>query len=258
MKLKGKCAVVTGAGRGIGQAIAERFASEGARIVIADIDGTTAQATAEAIQGSGGEATALRTDVGDPEQANAMIAAAVRSYGAVDILVNNAGIAPNRLVLDTSLEEWERVMRTNLTGTFLCCKAAANAMKERDGGRIINIASVSGQRGGVGRGVYGTSKAGIIMLTRIMAVEFAPMNIAVNAIAPGPIRTDMTDHSDGTVKSYMDRIPMGRYGTKEAVAAATLYLACEDSSYTTGITLNVDGGFDAAGIIFPQGDLSEC
>lgn len=249
--------MVTGAGRGIGQAIAERFASEGARIVIADIDGTTAQAAAEGIQGAGGEATAVRTDVGDPEQANAMIAAAMRSYGAVDILVNNAGVAPNRLVLDTSLEEWERVMRTNLTGTFLCCKAAANAMKDGDGGHIVNIASISGQRGGVGRGVYGTSKAGIIMLTRIMAVEFAPMNIAVNAIAPGPIRTDMTDHSDGTVKSYMDRIPMGRYGSKDAVAAAALYLACEDSSYTTGITLNVDGGFDAAGIIFPQDELSE-
>lgn len=256
MKLKDKCAVVTGAGRGIGGAIAELFASEGARVVVADIDGTAAQAATEAIQGAGGEATAVRTDVGDPEQANALVAAAVRTYGTVDVLVNNAGIAPNRLVLDTSLEEWERVIRTNLTGTFLCSKVAANVMKDGDGGRIVNIASVSGQRGGVGRGAYGTSKAGIIMLTRIMAVEFAPMNIAVNAIAPGPIRTDMTDHSEGTVKSYMDRIPMGRYGSKESVAKAALYLSCDDSPYTTGITLNVDGGFDAAGIIFAQDELS--
>ena len=256
MKLKGKVAIVTGAGRGIGQSIAERFAREGAHIVAADIDGNSAQSTAEALQESGAQAAAVRTDVGDPEQANLMVATAIKTFGGVDILVNNAGIAPNRLVLDTSLEEWERVMRTNLTGTFLCCKSAANAMKEADGGRIVNIASISGQRGGVGRGVYGTSKAGIIMLTRIMAVEFAPMNIAVNAIAPGPIRTDMTDHSDGTVKSYLDRIPMGSYGSKEAVAAAALYLASDESSYTTGITLNVDGGFDAAGIIFSQDELS--
>ncbi len=256
MKLKGKVAVVTGAGRGIGRSIAERFAQEGAHIVVADIDGGSAESTAEALRGSGAQAAAVRTDVGNPEQANAMVAVAVKSFGGVDILVNNAGIAPNRLVLDTSLEEWERVLRTNLTGTFLCCKAAVNAMKEGDGGSIVNIASISGQRGGVGRGVYGTSKAGIIMLTRIMAVEFAPMNIMVNAIAPGPIRTDMTDHSEGTVKGYLDRIPMGRYGSKEAVAAAALYLASDESPYTTGITLNVDGGFDAAGIIFPQDELS--
>ncbi len=253
--LKGKCALITGGGRGIGRAIAERLAADGAAVVIVDFNGTTASETARALSESGARAASLCADVANPEAAAEATALAVGTFDGLDILVNNAGIAPNRRVLDTTLEEWERVLRVNLTGTFLFSKAAAPAMADRGGGKIVNIASVSGQRGGVGRGAYGTSKAGILMLTRIMAVEFASLNIAVNAIAPGPIQTGITDHSEGTVAGYLDRIPMRRYGTTDAVAAAAAYLVSEDCSYTTGTTLNVDGGFDAAGLIFSQDEL---
>jgi 3-oxoacyl-[acyl-carrier protein] reductase len=253
--LESKVALVTGAGRGIGRANAERLARDGASLIIVEIDGKTAMESSAAINKDGGTATPLAIDVAGEHSGDEAIAFATSTYGGIDILVNNAGIAPNRRVLDTTLEEWERVLRVNLTGTFLFCKAAAPVMAKRGGGRIVNIASISGQRGGTGRGAYGTSKAGMLMLTRIMAVEFAPENIAVNAIAPGPIRTDITDHSEGTVSSYLDRIPMRRYGTTGAIAAAVAYLVSPECDFTTGVTLNVDGGFDSTGLIFSQDDL---
>ena len=256
MELEGKVAAVTGGARGLGRAVALRLAGEGAAIVVADRLGDLAEETVEEIRRGGVRAIALAGDVGEAEFAAAIAAAAKENLGRLDILINNAGIAPNRLVMDQSLEEWNGVIRTNLTGTFLCSKAAVPVMERGGGGCIVNIASISGQRGATGRSAYGVSKAGIIQLTKIMAIECADMNIRVNAIAPGPIRTDMTDHSPGTVDSYLSRIPMRQYGTLESVAAAALFLASDESSYTTGHILNVDGGFEAAGLMFPKGDIS--
>ena len=255
MTLNGKVAVVTGASRGIGRAIAQGLANEGAHIVVADVLGDLAHESAEQMSTGAAEAIAVVTDVGQPSAVDALMAQTEAHFGRLDILVNNAGIAPNRLLLDQPLEEWERVIRTNLTGAFLCAKAAVPLMMEGGGGRIVNIASISGQRGATGRSAYGVSKAGIIQLTKIMAVEWAERNIRVNAIAPGPVRTDITDHSGATVESYLSRIPMKKYGSMEAVAAAALFLASDQSSYTTGHVLNVDGGFEAAGLMFPQDQI---
>jgi 3-oxoacyl-[acyl-carrier protein] reductase len=257
MRLEGKVAVVTGAARGLGRAIALRLGGEGAAIVVADLLADRAQASAEEMRQMGIDAIALAGDVGDPSFADAMIGEAKERFGRLDILINNAGIAPNRLFLEQTLEEWNGVIRTNLTGTFLCSKAAVPVMREGGSGCIVNMASISGQRGATGRGAYGVSKAGIIQLTKIMAVECADLHIRVNAIAPGPVRTDMTDHSSGTVASYLSRIPMNAYGSMDAVAAAALFLATDESSYTTGHVLNVDGGFEAAGLMFEKDELHD-
>jgi NAD(P)-dependent dehydrogenase (short-subunit alcohol dehydrogenase family) len=254
-RLQDKAALVTGSGRGIGAACAERFAAEGAAVMVADRDSETATATAEAINADGGRAKSMRADVSVPEECEAMVAETVAAFGRIDILVNNAGIGMHRLFLETTLEEWERVMRINLTGVFLMGQAAARRMIEQKSGRIINIGSISGQRGGTGRSAYGAAKAGVHQLTRIMAVELAPLGIAVNAIAPGPIRTDITNHGPKQTQAYIDRIPAGDYGTRDAIAAAALYLASDECTFVTGHTLNVDGGFNAAGLMFPLDEM---
>jgi NAD(P)-dependent dehydrogenase (short-subunit alcohol dehydrogenase family) len=252
MKLHGKVAIVTGAGRGIGREIALRFAREGAHVVIADLDETGAATAAAEILEQGGEAIALGLDVADPARVDAMIAGTLARFGRLDVLVNNAGIGSNQAVLEMSLAEWERNLRVNLTGTFLCAQAAARAMVAQGSGRIVNIASISGQRGGVGRAAYGAAKAGVIQLTRVMAVELAPRGIGVNAISPGPVDTDQSrdTHTPATRRAYLERIPQKRYGAGAEIAAAAVFLASSDSSFVAGHVLNVDGGFDAAGLIF--------
>jgi 3-oxoacyl-[acyl-carrier protein] reductase len=182
-----------------------------------------------------------------------MFAAAMKQFGRVDVLVNNAGVGIARMFVDTSLDEWERVLRINLTGTFLCSQHAARQMMRQRSGRIVNIASLSGQKGGVGRAAYGSSKAGIELLTKVMAVELAEFGIAVNAIAPGPIMTDVARemHTQETRDAYHRLVPQGRYGETEEIAAAAVFLASDEASYITGHTLNVDGGFLAAGLMFP-------
>lgn len=257
MKLLGKTAMVTGGAQGLGRAAAVAMAREGAALVVADLLGELAEQTAEELRANGAEALAVAADIGNPESVGKAFANTQKKFGRLDILVNNAGIAPNRLLMEQSLDEWEKVLRTNLTGTFLCTKAAVPMMEEVGGGAIVNIASISGQRGATGRSAYGVSKAGIIQLTKIMAVEFADKNIRVNAIAPGPIQTAITDHSTGTVENYLNRIPMRRYGTPEAIGAAAFFLASDDASYTTGHVLNVDGGFEAAGLMFPKEEVAE-
>ena len=164
----------------------------------------------------------------------------------------SAGIAHSRSFLQTSLELWHETLAVNLTGTFLCCQAAAPAMVEAGGGRIITIASVSGQRGGPGRAAYGASKGGVITLTRVMAVELARYNITVNAIAPGPVETPMVGalHTAADRAAWLGSVPAKRYGTPAEVAAAAVFLASEEASYITGHVLNVDGGFGGAGVIF--------
>ena len=251
MRLKDKVAIVTGSARGIGRAIAEEMAREGARVVITDRDTEEARKTAGEI---GDAAIAIEADVSRPEMVEALFRDTVERFGRIDILVNNAGIGAARLVVDIELEEWERIIRINLTGAFLCSQQAARLMiKQGHGGKIVNIVSLSGQKGGVGRSAYGASKAGLEVLNKIMAVEFADHGITVNAIAPGPIATETGKgmHTQETVDAYHRLIPQRRYGEPEEIAKAAVFLASGDASYITGHTLNVDGGFLAAGLMFP-------
>ena len=256
-RLEGKVAVVTGAARGIGAEIATLFAREAARVVVSDVDAKGAEQTAAAINKAGGEAIAIAADVGKPADIANLFANARETFGRLDILVNNAGIARVIRFLDHPLDEWETTLRINLTGTFLCAQAAARLMienKARAPGQsaaIVNIASVSGQRGGSGRAAYGASKAGVIGLTKVMAVELAEHGIRVNAIAPGPIETAMvkTAHTVESRAAYHRLVPQARYGSEADIANAALYLVSDESGYVTGHTLNVDGGFGAAGLM---------
>jgi 3-oxoacyl-[acyl-carrier protein] reductase len=252
MRLANKVAIVTGSGRGIGREMALRFAAEGARVVVADLDRERAGAVAAEVRAAGGTARAAHVDITDPERVEALVQDTLAHFDRLDVLVNNAGVGLNKPFLDTTLDEWNRQLRVNLTGTFLCAQAAARVMVEQGGGRIVNIASISGQRGGQGRAAYGAAKAGVILLTRVMAVELAGRGVAVNAIAPGPVVTEMSNgtHTEATRRSYHDRIPLHRYGREKEIAAAAVFLASDEASFITGHTLNVDGGFNAAGLLF--------
>lgn len=254
MRLSGKHALITGGGRGIGLATAKAFAREGAAVAVADLDEGRAREAAGAIEGVGGRALAVQADVGDPASVAAMVDAVVTAFGRIDVLSNNAGIGGNTPFLETTLEEWERILRVNLTGAFLVAQAVARLMAKNGGGKIINIASLSGQRGGDGRAAYGAAKAGLELLTKVMAVELAPLGINVNAIAPGPIETEMARiaHDEATRAAYRYLVPMERYGTPEEIADAAVFLASDESRYVHGHTLNVDGGFRAAGLMFAR------
>jgi 3-oxoacyl-[acyl-carrier protein] reductase len=255
MRLAGKHALITGAGRGIGRAVARVFVREGAAVAVADIDATLAEDAVRELEARGGRALAVEADVASPASIRAMVEAVLSGFGRIDVLVNNAGIGGNTPFLDTSLEEWERILRVNLTGAFLVAQAVSREMAKAGGGRVINIASLSGQRGGTGRAAYGAAKAGLDLLTRVMAVELAEHGINVNSIAPGPIETEMAKfaHDAATRAAYERLVPMRRYGTPEEIADAALFLASEESRYVHGHTLNVDGGFRAAGLMFKPG-----
>ncbi|MGO8786048.1 MAG: SDR family NAD(P)-dependent oxidoreductase [Terriglobia bacterium] len=255
-RLENKIAMVTGAGRGIGRAIAIRFAREGAWVIAADLDAANAGRTAAEIVASGGQAQARAVDAGEQAQVEELVASAVRDWARIDLLVNVAGVGLTRLFLNTALKQWEHVLRVNLTGCFLCLQAAARVMVAQGGGRIINIASLSGQRAGTGRAAYGASKAGVTMLTKVMAVELARYGITVNEIAPGPVDTEMTavTHDETTRAAYHRLIPMRRYARQDEIADAAVFLASAEAAFINGQTLNVDGGFAAAGLMF---DLKE-
>jgi 3-oxoacyl-[acyl-carrier protein] reductase len=181
-----------------------------------------------------------------------MIKTLLQQFGRIDILVNNAGVGGNTPFLDTTLEEWNRIIGINLTGAFMIAQAVAREMAKTGGGKVVNIASLSGQRGGNGRAAYGSAKAGLELLTKVMAVELAPYNINVNNIAPGAIETEMAKfaHDTATRSAYNYLIPMVRYGTPEEVADAAVFLCSDEARYVHGHTLNVDGGFRAAGLMF--------
>lgn len=252
MRLKDKVALITGAARGIGFATARAFVREGARVVAADLNLEGAERAAAELGRGGGRVMALAVDVGDAASVDGMFDAILAACGRLDLLVNNAGIGSNTPFLDMTLEEWERVIRVNLTGAFLVAQGAARLMVRGGGGKIVNIASLSGQRGGVGRTAYGSAKAGLELLTKVMAVELAESNINVNAIAPGPIETEMARyvHDAATRRAYEYLVPQRRYGTPEDIAQAAVFLCSEESRYVHGHTLNVDGGFLAAGLMF--------
>lgn len=240
---EGKVAVVTGAARGIGQAIAKRLAQEGADVVICDLQAEWLAETAGIVQGFGRKALPLAVDVGNSEAVNACIAEVVKVFGKVDIMVNNAGITKDTLLVRMSDEDWDAVLRVNLKGTFLFSRAVAKHMMKQRSGAIVNIASISGIIGTAGQANYAASKAGVIALTKSTANELAARGVRANAIAPGFISSKMTDALSEEVRNqYLSRIPLGRFGTVEDIANAVVFLASEQSSYLTGQTLNVNGG----------------
>jgi NAD(P)-dependent dehydrogenase (short-subunit alcohol dehydrogenase family) len=253
-RLTGKVALVTGSARGIGLAVARAFVREGASVVIADVNATEADKAAAGLNEGGGRALAVAVNVADPASVEAMIRTILDAYGRLDILVNNAGVGGNTPFLETSLADWNRIIGINLTGAFLVAQASAREMVKVGGGKIVNIASLSGQRGGNGRAAYGSAKAGLELLTKVMAVELAEHNINVNNIAPGAIETEMAKfaHDQATRAAYNYLIPMTRYGTPEEIADAAVFLCSDEARYVHGHTLNVDGGFRAAGLMFKR------
>ncbi len=246
MKLEGRVALVTGAGRGIGASIAAILSREGARVAVNDVQAELARSIAEELRRKGGTAIPIQADVSDSSQVTSMVEEVVQKYGGIDILVNNAGVSPRFLSIEElTEEEWDRVINVNLKSVFLCSKAVMGFMKRNGYGRIINIASVSAK---LGRSVledktkanYCASKAGIIALTKSLARELAPWQITANALAPGPIESNMSQAFP--VEHVRKEVPLGRFGKPEDVAHAVLFLASEDSSYITGATLDVNGG----------------
>jgi len=246
-----RTALVTGAGAGIGLAIAKRLHADGCRVVLADIDADRAVAAAHAIDPSAISARGIALDVAEPAVVTRAFAEIDRIWGGVDILVNSAGIAGIYKFLDYPLDDWLRVLAVNVTGTFLCGQEAARGMVARGRGRIVNIASISGIRASAGRTAYGTSKAAVIGLTRQMAIELAPHGVTANAIAPGPTETDMVQrhHPPEMREAYEKAVPAARYATPEEIADAVAYLCSASAAYINGAVLPVDGGFLAAGIL---------
>lgn len=243
MELSGKVALVTGAAQGIGKAIAMLLARNEADVVVSDINLEKAQETANEIQGMGRRSVAIKVNVADLKDVERMVETIVEQFGRIDILVNNAGITRDRLILRMTEEDWDAVLDVNLKGTFNCTKAAIRYMSKQKSGKIVSIASVSGEMGNPGQANYAASKAGVIGFTKTIAREFAGRGINVNAIAPGYIQTPMTDAVPEKAKEELKRmIPMERLGQPEDVAQAVLFLVSESSSYITGQVLNVNGG----------------
>lgn len=244
MNFKGKTAIVTGGSRGIGRAVCLELARGGANVALCFAgNGAAAQSTAEAVEAAGGRALALRCDVSDAAQVDALVQAAVERFGQVDILVNNAGITRDNLVMRMSEADFDLVVAANLKGAFLCMKAVSRGMLKRRYGRIVNLSSVVGLRGNAGQANYAASKAGMIGMTKSLAKELASRGVTVNAVAPGFIETDMTAAlADAARTAARSAIPMGRFGGPEDVAKAVAFLASEEAAYITGQVLAVDGG----------------
>lgn len=243
-KLEGKVAVVTGASRGIGRAIALKLADEGAKVVV-NYSGSQAKAeeVVAAIQDAGGEALAVQASVAKSDEVAALMDTAVKTFGSIDILVNNAGITRDNLLMRMKENEWDDVMDTNLKGVFLCTKAVTRQMMKQRAGRIINISSIVGVAGNAGQANYVAAKAGVIGLTKTTAKELASRNILVNAIAPGFIETEMTaELPEELKKGMLTQIPLAKLGQPEDIAKAVIFLASEDANYMTGQTLHIDGG----------------
>jgi 3-oxoacyl-[acyl-carrier protein] reductase len=242
-KLSGKNAIVTGSARGIGKAIATRLADEGANVVIVDVNLEAAEETAKELAAKGVKTMAMKVNVVNYDEVEAMVNKTKEAWGSVDILVNNAGITRDNLILKMTPEDFDLVIDINLKGVFNGIKAAYPIMMRQRSGKIINIASIIGLMGNVGQANYAASKAGVIALTKTAAKELAARNVQVNAVAPGYIKTAMTDQLPDAVKEEkLKLIPMKRMGLPEDVANVVFFLASSDSDYVTGQTITVDGG----------------
>jgi NAD(P)-dependent dehydrogenase (short-subunit alcohol dehydrogenase family) len=260
-RLDGKNAIVTGGGRGIGRGIALVLVSEGAAVALADIDTASAEATAGDINGSGGRATVIRTDVTDPDSAAAAVEQAIGGLGGVDILVNNAGVVGDHVGGGSiTLADWDACYEVNLKGTWIMTRAITPHFRERGGGKVVNIASIAGRKGGAGLAHYSASKAGAISLTQSLARDLGPMNVNVNAVCPGLLWTDMWRHLEAMIggddtpekvdrRQVFERFiaancPLGREQTPEDIGQAVAFLVSDAARNITGQALNVDGGIE--------------
>jgi NAD(P)-dependent dehydrogenase (short-subunit alcohol dehydrogenase family) len=249
--ITGEIVIVTGGGRGLGAALASGFAAAGARVVIGDQHEAPAQESAERIRAAGGEAIAAACDITRPNEVQALVDLATGSYGALGVLVNNAGINIPKPAQALTLEEWNRIIGVNLTGTFICCQAAGAVMLRQGRGRIINICSVHGHVGSYVHqsAAYNASKAGIVNLTRSLALEWGEHGVGVNGISPGPLRTELMAErlaNPEYVRKTLERMAIKQIGTPELVVGAALFLASPAASWITGHVLPVDGGWLAA------------
>jgi 3-oxoacyl-[acyl-carrier protein] reductase len=242
MPLAGRVALVTGAGSGIGEATARRFAAEGAVVVVNDVDVDRARAVAAAIQKDGGKASAVGANVTRRDEVERMVAGVVAEHGRLDILINNAGINRDAMSHKMTEEQWDQVLTVNLKGTFLCAQAALPRMRERGWGRVVNTSSV-GSLGNIGQANYAASKAGVIGLTKTLALEYAKYGVTVNCVAPGAVMTPMLAGVPDPIKEKITgQIPVGRIAAPAEIAAVHAFLASDDAGFITGQVLFVDGG----------------
>jgi NAD(P)-dependent dehydrogenase (short-subunit alcohol dehydrogenase family) len=246
-ELEGKVAIVTGGNSGIGKAISELFASEGAKVMITDLEDS---GVTKGIEARGGTARFHRTDVRSLEQVRKLIDQTISEFGKIDLLINDAGVEQNRPVIETSEEEWDKILDTNLKGVFLTSKFVFPYLTKSKHGAIVNIASQLAQAALPGRAAYCASKAGVVMLTKVLAVEYSSYGVRVNCVSPGPIQTPMLDRTNELNKDpaearrvLISKVPLGRTGEAGEIAQAVLYLVSSRSSYVTGHNLVVDGGY---------------
>lgn len=245
-RLDGKVAIVTGAGRGLGAAMAKGLAAAGAALVVADIDFDAAAVVAQSIEEIGAKAHPVKVDVGDAASVKNMVDAAVQTFGTVDILVNNAGINRRGPCIEMSEEDWDAVIRVNLKGVFLCSREVGKILVQKGSGKVINIASLLATVAQPDRGPYTASKGAVAQFTKVLALEWAPYNINVNAIAPGYVATELNTKLMEDKQVYDEltsRIPMGRWAEPEELTGTVVFLASNASSYMTGQLVNIDGGY---------------